>query len=128
MGDTAHADCPARGVLDHVTSRWGVAVLGALRDGPLRFHQLRDRVGRVSEKMLSQTLRTLVADGLVLRTVEPTSPPAVSYALTELGEGVSVPLGALSDWLRRHAPAIEEARRRGPHPASPPGPPEPRRR
>ena len=73
--DVFHTDCPAREVLDHVTSRWGVWVLIRLADGPLRFSELRDRIEGVSEKMLSQTLRNLAQDGLVWRKVEPTTPP-----------------------------------------------------
>ena len=110
MSDAFHADCPARAVLDHVTSRWAVLVLTAMVDGPLRFYELRDKVEKVSEKMLSQTLRTLMQDGFVAREVAPTSPPAVSYALTPLGVGITEPLRALTDWIRDHADAIFDAR------------------
>lgn len=98
-----HSDCPARTVLDHVTSRWGVWVLMALRDKELRFFELRTAIDGISEKMLSQTLRTLVRDGLVWRRVEPTTPPQVSYGLTPLGQGTSGPLGDLFEWIRSHA-------------------------
>ncbi|GAA4201990.1 hypothetical protein GCM10022220_08800 [Actinocatenispora rupis] len=101
-----HSDCPARMVLDHVTGRWGVLILTALRGGDLRFHELRGRIEGISDKMLSQTLRVLVRDGLVRRTVEPAAPPRVSYALTGLGEGVTEPLGALTGWIRTHARQI----------------------
>ncbi|MFI7132753.1 winged helix-turn-helix transcriptional regulator [Nonomuraea sp. NPDC050153] len=103
MGDAFHRDCPARMVLDHVAGRWAVLVLTALRDGPLRFHELRKKIEGVSEKMLSQTLRTLVRDGFVRRTVTPSTPPQVSYALTGLGEGVTESLRSLFDWVRDHA-------------------------
>ncbi|GAA2204106.1 helix-turn-helix domain-containing protein [Nonomuraea monospora] len=106
MSDAFHRDCPARMVLDHLTARWAVLVLTALRPGPLRFHELRTKIEGVSEKMLSQTLRTLTRDGFVGRTVIPATPPQVSYALTPLGEGVTEPLQALSDWVRDHADAI----------------------
>lgn len=104
--DVFHSDCPARRVLDHVTSRWGVWVLMALRDGDLRFSELRDRIEGVSEKMLSQTLRTLVRDGLLWRAVEPTTPPRVTYGLTPLGRGTSDPLAAMFGWIRDHAADI----------------------
>lgn len=109
--DVFHTDCPARTVLDHVTSRWGVWVLVALRPnldntGELRFFELRQRIEGISEKMLAQTLRTLVRDGLVWRRVEPATPPRVSYGLTPLGEGTSEPLAALFGWLRDHAADI----------------------
>ncbi|WP_307801904.1 winged helix-turn-helix transcriptional regulator [Actinomadura violacea] len=111
MDDVFRQDCPARVVLDHVTRRWGVLVLTALNSSDLRFYELRDRIEGVSEKMLSQTLRTLVRDGLVLRTVEPTVPPSVTYGLTPLGRGVTASLSALTGWIRDHAPAIIAAQR-----------------
>lgn len=92
-----HTDCPARDVVDHVTSRWGVWVLIALRDNDLRFYELRESIRGISEKMLAQTLRTLVRDGMVWRQVEPTTPPQVTYGLTEFGEDVGEPLTDLFD-------------------------------
>ncbi len=103
MSDVFHSDCPARQVLDHVTSRWGVWVLMALRENELRFFELRDRIEGISEKMLSQTLRRLVRDGLVWRQVAPSTPPRVTYGLTPLGQGASEPLATLFSWLRDHA-------------------------
>ncbi|WP_432971200.1 winged helix-turn-helix transcriptional regulator [Dactylosporangium sp. CA-233914] len=115
MRDAFHRDCPARVVLDHVASRWAVLVLTALRDGPLRFYELRTRIEGISEKMLSQTLRTLVGDGFVARTVVPATPPQVSYDLTPLGAGITESLRALFDWIRDHAEDILAAQeRRGP--------------
>jgi DNA-binding HxlR family transcriptional regulator len=92
-----HTDCLARGVVDHVTSRWGVWVLIALRNDGLRFFELRESIQGVSEKMLAQTLRALVEDGLVWREVEPTTPPQVTYGLTEFGRDVGEPLTDLLD-------------------------------
>ena len=106
MSEVFHSDCPARQVLDHVTSRWGVWVLIALRDKDLRFFELRERIDGVSEKMLSQTLRTLVRDGLLWRNVEPSTPPRVTYGLTTLGKGASEPLATMFSWIRDHAPDI----------------------
>ena len=103
--DVFHTDCPARDMVDHVTSRWGIWVLISLRQGDLRFYELRDRIQGVSEKMLSQSLRTLVEDGLVWREVEPTTPPRVTYGLTdfgrELGESLEELFGRIT---RRLAP------------------------
>jgi DNA-binding HxlR family transcriptional regulator len=101
-----HTDCPARQVLDHVTSRWGVWVLLALRERELRFSELRESIEGISEKMLSQTLRTLARDGLVWRAVEPSTPPKVSYGLTPLGRGTSAPLASLFGWIRDNATDI----------------------
>jgi DNA-binding HxlR family transcriptional regulator len=112
MSDAFHEDCPARTVFEHITSRWGALVLTGLCDGPLRFSELRTKIQGISEKMLSQTLRTLVTDGLVARSVEPSSPPKVSYRLTDLGEGLSEHLRRLFDWTRTHAAEVLAARRR----------------
>ncbi|TDW24189.1 winged helix-turn-helix transcriptional regulator [Kribbella kalugense] len=103
--------CPGRLVLDHIAGRWGVRVMGLLRDGPLRFYELRESIDGVSEKMLTQTLRNLARDGLVERTATETVPPRVSYALTELGQGVVRPLGDLLLWLSSHGPQIAAAQR-----------------
>ncbi|MFD7428936.1 winged helix-turn-helix transcriptional regulator [Streptomyces sp. NPDC059818] len=92
-----HTDCPARGVVDHVTSRWGIWVLISLRSRDLRFYELRDSIQGISEKMLAQTLRTLVQDRLVWREVEPTTPPQVTYGLTEFGQDLGEPLTDLFD-------------------------------
>ncbi|WP_100444799.1 winged helix-turn-helix transcriptional regulator [Glycomyces xiaoerkulensis] len=105
-----HSNCPARQVLDHVTSRWGVWVLIGLREDDLRFFELRERIQGISEKMLSQTLRHLVRDGLVWRRVEPTIPPKVTYGLTDLGRGVCEPLAAMFDWIRDNADDIRQSR------------------
>ncbi|MFG2621276.1 winged helix-turn-helix transcriptional regulator [Streptomyces sp. NPDC048507] len=102
--DVFHTDCPARDVVDHVTSRWGVWVLISLRSNDLRFYELRDGIRGISEKMLSQTLRALVQDGLVRREVEPTTPPQVTYGLTEFGRDVGEPLTELFDRITRRLP------------------------
>ncbi|MFF2149257.1 winged helix-turn-helix transcriptional regulator [Kitasatospora sp. NPDC058190] len=95
--DVFHTDCPARDMVDHVTSRWGIWVLISLRSNDLRFYELRESIQGISEKMLSQTLRALVDDGLVWRKVEPTTPPQVTYGLTDFGQEVSEPLTELFD-------------------------------
>jgi DNA-binding HxlR family transcriptional regulator len=100
-----HTDCPARDVVDHVTSRWGIWVLISLRSNDLRFYELRDSIQGISEKMLAQTLRALVQDGLVWREVEPTTPPQVTYGLTEFGLDVGEPLSELFDRITRRLSA-----------------------
>ncbi|MDH6707005.1 DNA-binding HxlR family transcriptional regulator [Kitasatospora sp. MAA19] len=102
--DVFHTDCPARDMVDHVTSRWGIWVLISLRSNDLRFHELRDSIRGISEKMLSQTLRSLVQDNLVWRKVEPTTPPQVTYGLTEFGRDVGEPLAELFDRITRRLP------------------------
>ncbi|WP_280423899.1 winged helix-turn-helix transcriptional regulator [Nocardia carnea] len=112
LSDAFNSDCPAREVLDHITSRWGVLILAALGAGPRRFSELSAMIGGISEKMLSQTLRTLVRDGLVARTVEPTTPPRVSYELTSLGQGLAGSLGQFLDWVRAHTAEVVAAQER----------------
>ncbi|MER7728774.1 helix-turn-helix domain-containing protein [Streptomyces sp. NPDC096323] len=102
--DVFHTDCPARDMVDHVTSRWGIWVLISLRRSSLRFYELRESIQGVSEKMLAQTLRGLVQDGLVWREVEPTTPPQVTYGLTEFGRDVGEPLTDLFDRITRRLP------------------------
>lgn len=91
--------CPSRIVLNHVTSRWGVLVLIALQDQTLRFSELRRIIGDVSEKMLSQTLKTLENDGFVHRKPFNVVPPHVEYSLTPHGQGVAVHVKALATWV-----------------------------
>ncbi|AUG79243.1 transcriptional regulator [Kitasatospora sp. MMS16-BH015] len=102
--------CPSRGVLEHVTSRWGVLVLIALHERGYRFSELRRRVAGVSEKMLAQTLQTLERDGLVLRVVHPVIPPRVDYSLTPLGAEAAVMVSALAHWVEGRMCAVTEAR------------------
>ncbi|MEU5684921.1 winged helix-turn-helix transcriptional regulator [Streptomyces venezuelae] len=103
--------CPHRLVLEHVTSRWGVLVLLALEERSYRFSELRRHVGRVSEKMLAQTLQTLERDGLVHRDAKPVIPPRVDYSLTELGREAAAQVRALSAWTARRMDDVQEARR-----------------
>ncbi|MFW5470984.1 winged helix-turn-helix transcriptional regulator [Knoellia sp. CPCC 206435] len=103
------AGCPSRTVLDHVMSKWGLLVLLALADGePVRWSQLRRRAEGVSEKMLAQTLRTLVADGFVHRDARPVVPPHVEYSLTARGVELGALLQPLMVWMVQHAPDILE--------------------
>lgn len=111
-GDAYHANCPGREILDHLTSRWAVLVLCALDRGPMRFFEIRDRAEGISEKMLSQTLRTLVRDGLAERTVTPRTPPQVSYSLTPLGTALTPPLQDLLAAIRDRAADIVSAQQR----------------
>jgi DNA-binding HxlR family transcriptional regulator len=99
-------DCPAREVIDHVTGKWGVLILLALRRGDLRFYELRNAVEGVTDKVLSQSLRVLVRDGLVWRAVEPVNPPRVTYGLSALGTELGTHLGGLTDWIRDNAGAL----------------------
>ena len=100
------ANCPSRRVLDHVTSKWGVLVIAALAESPMRWGGLRRRIEGVSEKMLAQTLRTLEADGFVLREAQLTIPPRVDYSLTPLGRSLAERLIPLVTWVGNNADEI----------------------
>ncbi len=106
IGDGYDPECPTRVLLDRVGDKWTVLVIGALTDGPLRFSALRDRVGGVSGKVLTATLRALARDGLVTRTAYPTIPPRVDYELTELGRSLQDPLDVIRGWSERHIAAV----------------------
>ena len=100
------AACPSRIVIDHVTSKWGVLVLVALSEDTRRWGELRRVVEGISEKMLASTLRTLEADGLVLREATPSIPPRVDYSLTPLGRELTTHLLPLVSWIAAHADAM----------------------
>ncbi|MGX1672378.1 winged helix-turn-helix transcriptional regulator [Streptomyces sp. NPDC055400] len=102
--------CPYRLVLEHVTSRWGVLVLIALEERSYRFSELRREIGRVSEKMLTQTLQTLERDGMVHRDAKPVIPPRVDYSLTGLGREAAEQVRTLATWTERRMEAVTEAR------------------
>jgi DNA-binding HxlR family transcriptional regulator len=110
LPDAFDPNCPARTVLDNVTSRWAVLVLWALLDSTLRFSDLRRRVGGVSEKMLAQTLQRLERDGFVLRVAHPVIPPHVDYSLTPLGEPAARQVAGLASWVEGEVPAVLAAR------------------
>lgn len=109
-GDLFAAPCPSREVLAHVSSRWGVLILIALRGGTHRFSELRRRISGVSEKMLSQTLQALTHDGFVLRVSRPVVPPFVEYSLTPLGEEVAEKVADLADWIELNLMEVLKAR------------------
>lgn len=105
-GDLFEVGCPSRTVMKHVTSSWGVLILIALQDETLRFSELRRRVTGVNERMLSQTLKWLEQDGLVLRRSYPVVPPHTDYTLTPLGHEAAVRVAALADWIEENLPSL----------------------
>jgi DNA-binding HxlR family transcriptional regulator len=107
--DVFAQDCPSRFAMEHVTGRWGILALVALRDGAARFNALRRRVVGISEKMLAQTLQALERDGFVHRAAQPTIPPRVDYSLTPLGKETANHLHALIEHLEGRMPAILRA-------------------
>lgn len=109
-GEVFAQECPSRGVLINVTSRWGVLVLVALLDGKQRFNELKRKIGGISDKMLSQTLQVLEADGFVLREVLPVVPPHVDYSLSPTGIEVAHHVEALTDWIEENLGEVLAAR------------------
>lgn len=103
--------CPVRDVLDRIGDKWSVLLLVSLKDGPLRFGELRRRVSDISQRMLTGTLRHLQRDGLISRTVYPTVPPSVEYALTELGNSLLDRLEGLVDWSSANHDKVRQARK-----------------
>lgn len=108
--DVLDPACPSRSVLRHLTDRWTPLVVGVLAEGPARFGEVRDQVGGVTAKVLTQTLRSMERDGLVSRRAQSTMPPRVDYELTPLGLTLVAPLDALRSWAEQHAGEVLGAR------------------
>ena len=105
-------ECPIRDVLDRVGDKWSVMIVVILGYRTHRFSELHRAIEGISQRMLTLTLRALVRDGLVHRTVYATVPPRVDYELTELGRTLLVPLTALNEWAIAHRQDIRGARER----------------
>jgi DNA-binding HxlR family transcriptional regulator len=107
-----HERCQVRDVLDRVGDKWSVLVMALLGSGPRRYSELRRAIDGISQRMLTLTLRGLHRDGLVTRTVTPSTPPRVHYALTPVGRTLSIEVSSLLRWSERHRQYIIESRRR----------------
>lgn len=103
---------PVRAVLNRIGDKWSLLIVIALCDGPLRFNELKRGVSGISQRMLTLTLRGMERDGLILRTVHPTTPPRVDYALTELGLSLRGPVEAIGRWAVEHEARIAAAQAR----------------
>ena len=104
--------CQAREVLGIVGDKWSLLIVRNLSQGPRRFTELKRSVDGISQRMLTLTLRGLERDGLVSRSVEPTVPPRVTYALTDLGKSLIAPVEALGAWAIQHIGCIRAAQER----------------
>jgi DNA-binding HxlR family transcriptional regulator len=108
-----HEDCrKVSQILARVGDKWSVLIIMLLRDGPRRFNAIKRSVGGISQQMLTRTLKGLERDGMVTRTMFPTTPPQVEYALTDLGRSLSKPVVALGTWAQEHMTQIDAARSR----------------
>lgn len=97
-GNVYASNCPTREVLDRIGDKWTALIIGVLEEGTMRFSDIQRRIGGISQKMLTQTLRSLERDGLITRTVYPEVPPRVEYALTPLGATLTQALAAIRHW------------------------------
>ncbi len=101
--DAFLAGCPSRQLLDRISDKWVALILAALgSDGSMRYSELSRRLAGVSQKMLTQTLRSLERDGLLTRTVTPSVPVTVTYELTDLGLSLQQLMHGLKDWAESH--------------------------
>ena len=104
-------NCESRQALDRIADKWTCLVVYALLEGPRRHGELKRMIEGISQKMLTQTLRSMEADGLVNRTVIDVIPPHVEYGLTPLGQTLSGPLVAICRWAMDHLPEMQAARK-----------------
>lgn len=107
------AACPTRQALDRIADKWTVLIVGLLEQRPHRFGELLKGIEGISQKMLTQTLRSLEVDGLVSRRVKPTVPVTVEYSLTSTGRTLAEPVDAIRRWAEQHIGAVLAARSRG---------------
>lgn len=108
---TDHTGCRAvADTLARIGDKWTVLVVGALSKGPLRYNELNRAIDGISQRMLTLTLKGLEQDGLVTRTLYPTIPPRVEYALTDMGRTLIDPLQELYQWAMVNLPRMAEAR------------------
>jgi len=104
--------CGAQQALARVADKWTALLIYALARGPKRTGELKRQIGGISQKMLTQTLRSLERDGLVERKIFPVFPPKVEYSLTELGQSLLDPLKAICKWAEEHLDELQAARAR----------------
>lgn len=104
------ADCPSRPILDQIADKWSMMVM-ALLERPTRFNELKRGLEGITQRVLTQTLRRLERNGMIQRTVLPTSPVGIEYSLTPLGESLREPFGLLYDWTVEHSGEIQNCRR-----------------
>jgi DNA-binding HxlR family transcriptional regulator len=110
--DVYAANCPTRQILDRVGDKWAVLILLLLREEPMRFNQLRRAIEGISQKMLSQVLKSLDRDGLIRRRAIATVPVTVEYSITQLGSTLAAAVDPLRDWAEQNLKDVLAAQRR----------------
>ena len=108
--DVYNEQCPTRIVLDRIADKWSVLIVGSLVNKTKRCGEWRREIGGVSQKMLTQTLRGLERDGLVVRIVYASVPPKVEYSLTDLGGTLVHILDPIRKWSEHHIEDVLKAR------------------
>lgn len=111
-GNAYARDCPTRQLLDRIGDKWSTLILLLLGEGEMRFSVLKRRIDGVSQKMLSQTLRSLERDGLVTRAAEATVPVTVTYGITPLGRELLSAMRLMIDWAETHMADVQAAQGR----------------
>jgi DNA-binding HxlR family transcriptional regulator len=106
------AACPTRQILDRIGDKWAVLILILIRDEPMRFNALRRTIEGISQKMLSQVLKSLERDGLIKRRVFATVPVTVEYSITPLGQTLAAAVDPLRDWAEQNLKEVLSAQRR----------------
>src|SRR6059058_6197215 len=101
------AQCPSRLVLDRIADKWTALIIQLLSKKTMRYAELQREIGGISQKMLTQTLRSLERDGLVDRKVYPVVPPKVEYSLSRLGRTLIEPLRGLCRWSENIWPSCK---------------------
>ena len=91
-------ECPVATTVQLIGSKWKLLIIRNLRMRPWRFNELKKDLDGISQKVLTDSLRSMEEDGLITRTVYPEVPPRVEYALSELGQSMSTILDAMQQW------------------------------
>ncbi|MCG3749051.1 helix-turn-helix domain-containing protein [Amycolatopsis sp. Poz14] len=110
-GTVYRADCPSRPILDQIADKWSMMAMAVLEE-PRGFNDIKRQLEGVTQRVLTQTLRRLERNGMIVRRVLPTSPVGVEYSLTPLGESLREPFGRLYDWTVAHTSEIHASQQR----------------
>jgi DNA-binding HxlR family transcriptional regulator len=109
--NTRHSFCPMRDVVARISDKWSMLTIHALGGyGKLRFNELKYKIGDISQRMLTVTLRNLEADGIVSRKIYPEVPPRVEYELTAMGFSLTEQISLLADWANENGTTILKSR------------------
>lgn len=106
--ETLDATCMSAYALNLIGTRWKLIIFYYLKEGPLRFTELKNKIPNITERMLSLSLRELEKDLLISRTVYPEVPPKVEYALTSAGKALNPVWDLLGDWASKHKKMLDE--------------------